>query len=80
MVAIEQFTLNTFKWFFGSDDAEAQKVLTQFQSALGQADVAVKRPVGDHRRKINLLVSSVRGAKHGVQARRIAADSNNPCT
>ena len=34
VVAIEQFTLNTFKWFFGSNDADAQKVLAQFQSAL----------------------------------------------
>src|SRR5580765_8614031 len=32
VVAIEQFTLNTFKWFFGADRAEAQRVLAQFQS------------------------------------------------
>ena len=34
VVAIEQFTLNTFKWFFHSDGPEAQRVLTQFQTAL----------------------------------------------
>jgi protein phosphatase len=48
VVAIEQFTLNTFKWFFGSDDAEAQKVLTQFQSALGQADVSILKEAAEH--------------------------------
>src|SRR6478752_1652640 len=31
VAAIEQFTLNTFKWFLGSNSAEAQKVLAQFQ-------------------------------------------------
>src|SRR6476661_2980190 len=29
VVAIEQFTLNTFKWFFHSDAPDAQRVLTQ---------------------------------------------------
>jgi hypothetical protein len=38
VVAIEQFTLNTFKWFFDSNGPEAQRVLTQFQRALHQAD------------------------------------------
>src|SRR5438552_3319168 len=38
VVAIEQFTLNTFKWFFDSDSAGAQKDVAQFQSALRQAD------------------------------------------
>jgi serine/threonine protein phosphatase PrpC len=41
VVAIEQFTLNTFKWFLGSNSAEAQKVLAQFQSALGEADARI---------------------------------------
>ncbi len=41
VVAIEQFTLNTFKWFLGSSSAEAQKVLAQFQSALSQADARI---------------------------------------
>jgi protein phosphatase len=30
VVAIEQFTLNTFKWFFHSDKPEAQTALEQF--------------------------------------------------
>jgi len=38
VAAIEQFTLNTFRWFFASDSPGAQKVLSQFQAALSQAD------------------------------------------
>lgn len=38
VAAIEQFTLNTFRWFFAPDSPGAQKVLTQFQAALSQAD------------------------------------------
>jgi serine/threonine protein phosphatase PrpC len=38
VAAIEQFTLNTFRWFFASDSAGAQRVLAQFQAALSQAD------------------------------------------
>ena len=41
VTAIEYFTLNSFKWFFGTDSLEAKKVLTQFQSALTQADAAI---------------------------------------
>src|SRR6476659_4827688 len=41
VVAIEQFTLNTFKWFFDANGAEAQRVLTQFQTALRQADARI---------------------------------------
>ena len=41
VVAIEQFTLNTFKWFFGADRADAKRALAQFQSALSQADVRI---------------------------------------
>ena len=41
VVAIEQFTLNTFKWFFHSDKPEAQTALKQFQTALHQADYRV---------------------------------------
>jgi serine/threonine protein phosphatase PrpC len=48
VVAIEQFTLNTFKWFFDSDSAGAQKVLAQFQSALRQADVRILDEAADH--------------------------------
>jgi PPM family protein phosphatase len=48
VVAIEQFTLNTFKWFFGSNDTEAQKVLAQFQSALSQADASILKEAAEH--------------------------------
>ncbi len=48
VVAIEQFTLNTFKWFFGADRTEAQKVLAQFQSALSQADVRILEEAVEH--------------------------------
>jgi serine/threonine protein phosphatase PrpC len=41
VAAIEQFTLNTFRWFFASDSTGAQKVLAQFQSALGSADAQI---------------------------------------
>ena len=62
VVAIQQFTLNTLKWFFGTDSVEAKKVLAQFQTALTQADAAIVeeaaekaglkrgRHVGQHRR------------------------------
>ena len=48
VLAIEQFTLNTFKWFFGTDSTEAQKVLTQFQSALCQADIRIVEEAAGH--------------------------------
>ena len=48
VVAIEQFTLNTFKWFFGTDGSEAQKVLGQFQSALSQADARILEDAAEH--------------------------------
>jgi protein phosphatase len=38
VAAIEQFTLNTFRWFFAPDSPGAQKVLAQFQTALAEAD------------------------------------------
>jgi len=41
VLAIEQFMLNTFKWFFEADNAGAQRVLVQFQSALREADVQI---------------------------------------
>jgi protein phosphatase len=41
VVAIEQFTLNSFKWFLGSNSADAQRILAQFQSALSQADAHI---------------------------------------
>ena len=42
VLAIEQFTLNTFKWFLGSDNAAAQKVLAQFGAALTEADARIR--------------------------------------
>ena len=48
VVAIEQFTLNTFRWFFGANNTEAQRVLAQFQSALGQADARILAEAADH--------------------------------
>lgn len=46
--AIEQFTLNTFRWFFAADSPGAQKVLAQFQSALGEADVKIAEEAAEH--------------------------------
>ena len=48
VVAIEQFTLNTFKWFFDSNGPEAQRVLTQFQTALHQADARILEEATEH--------------------------------
>src|SRR5688572_15087914 len=48
VAAIENFTLNTFRWFFASDDAGAQKVLTQFQTALEQADASIAEEASEH--------------------------------
>ena len=48
VVAIEHFTLNTFKWFMGSSDAEAQKVLAQFSSALTRADARIVEEAAEH--------------------------------
>ena len=41
VAAIEHFTLNSFKWFFGTDGSEAKKVLAQFQSAFSKADAEI---------------------------------------
>jgi protein phosphatase len=48
VVAIEEFTLNTFKWFFHSDGPEAQRVLSQFQTALRHADARILEESADH--------------------------------
>ena len=48
VAAIEQFTLNSFKWFFGSDGTEAKRVLTQFQSAFSQADARIVEEAAEH--------------------------------
>jgi PPM family protein phosphatase len=48
VVAIEQYTLNTFKWFLGSTGSDAQKVLAQFQSAISQADARILEKSAEH--------------------------------
>jgi serine/threonine protein phosphatase PrpC len=48
VLAIQQFTLNSLKWFFESNREEAQRVLAQFQSALRQADVRVREEAAEH--------------------------------
>lgn len=41
VLAIEQFTLNTFKWFFDSGGSDAQRTLAQFQAAVKAADAQI---------------------------------------
>ena len=48
VAAIEQFTLNTFKWFFDADRTGAERVLAQFQSAVRQADARILEEATDH--------------------------------
>jgi len=48
VIAIEQFTLNTFKWFFHADGPDAQRVLTQFQAALREADSRILEESAEH--------------------------------
>src|SRR5829696_4646187 len=48
VAAIEHFTLNTFRWFFASDGVGAQKVLTQFQTALQEADARIAEEASEH--------------------------------
>ena len=48
ILAIQQFTLNTLKWFFESNKQEAQRVLSAFQTALREADVRVREEAADH--------------------------------
>ena len=48
VAAIEQFTLNTFKWFFRSNGPDAQRVLTQLQAALRQADARIFEESAEH--------------------------------
>jgi len=48
VVAIEQFTLNTFKWFFDADKPEAQRVLKGFEMALRQADARILEESTEH--------------------------------
>ena len=48
VAAIQQFTLNTLKWFFESNTSEAQRVLAQFQTALREADRQVRKEAAEH--------------------------------
>jgi serine/threonine protein phosphatase PrpC len=48
VAAIEQFTLNTFRWFFAPDSPGAQKVLAQFQAALSQADEKILQEAAEN--------------------------------
>jgi protein phosphatase len=48
VTAIEQFTLNTFKWFFHPGGADAQRVLTQFQTALREAEARIFEMTSEH--------------------------------
>ena len=48
VLAIEQFTLNTFKWFFGADSADAERALRDFQAALKQADARIQSEAAEH--------------------------------
>jgi PPM family protein phosphatase len=47
VLAIQQFTLNTLKWFFESKQ-EAQRVLAQFQAALRHADARIREQAAEH--------------------------------
>ena len=49
VLAIQEFTLNTLRWFFESNKQEAQRVLAAFQTALSQADVRVREEAADHK-------------------------------
>src|SRR4029450_2545252 len=48
VIAIEQFMLNSFRWFFGSNSSEAQRVLGQFQAAFKHADARVMEEAAEH--------------------------------
>jgi serine/threonine protein phosphatase PrpC len=48
VAAIEQFTLNSFRWFFGSDSPDAERVLAQFQEAIRHADARILEEAAEH--------------------------------
>jgi PPM family protein phosphatase len=48
VLAIEQFTLNTFKWFFSGDGCDAQRVLAQFQAAVQVADAKIAEEAAEN--------------------------------
>ena len=48
VAAIEQFTLNSFRLFFGSDSRDAERVLAQFQAAIRHADARILEEAAEH--------------------------------
>ena len=48
VAVIEQFTLNSFRWFFGSDSPDAERVLAQFQAAIRHADARILEEAAGH--------------------------------
>ena len=48
VAAIEQFMLNSFRWFFGSGSPDEQRVLAQFQSAIRHADACILEEAAAH--------------------------------
>ncbi len=48
VAAIEQFTLNSLRWFFDPNGKDAQRVLTQFQMAFRQVDAHIVKEAADH--------------------------------
>jgi PPM family protein phosphatase len=48
VLAIQEFTLNTLKWFFEANQQEAQRVLGQFHSALREADRRIRAQAAEH--------------------------------
>ena len=48
VAAIEQFTLNSFRWFFGSNSSDAERVLAQFQAAIRHADARILEEAAEH--------------------------------
>jgi serine/threonine protein phosphatase PrpC len=67
VVAIEQFTLNSFKWFVGTNGAEAQKVLAQFQSALSHADALIMEEAAEHPELTGMGTTLTMAFQLGVQ-------------
>jgi serine/threonine protein phosphatase PrpC len=48
VTAIEQFMLNSFKWFFAPDESGVQKALAEFQAAITEADARVMAVAAEH--------------------------------
>jgi PPM family protein phosphatase len=48
VAAIEQFMLDSFRWFFGSSSPDEQRVLAQFQSAIRHADARILEETAAH--------------------------------